>query len=137
MAHEDFQKLINQIMTKADKSHMRPVIEKELLHYDILYALEKENLLDQVTFQGGTSLRLCYGSPRFSEDLDFAGGYLFSNNQFILMKECIEDYIGNRYHLNVSVKSPNIAKDIPDAHQSKVDRWQIAVVTAPEKKRFS
>ncbi|CDG92427.1 hypothetical protein XBP1_330002 [Xenorhabdus bovienii str. puntauvense] len=25
-------------------------------------------------FQGGTSLSLCYGGNRFSEDLDFAGG---------------------------------------------------------------
>ncbi|HET6629122.1 MAG TPA: nucleotidyl transferase AbiEii/AbiGii toxin family protein, partial [Woeseiaceae bacterium] len=46
----------------------RPVVEKELLHYDILFALDTEGLLDPLTFQGGTSLRLCYGAQRFSED---------------------------------------------------------------------
>lgn len=43
---------------------MRPVIEKELLHYDILFTLDKAGLLSALTFQGGTSLRLCYGLPR-------------------------------------------------------------------------
>ncbi len=38
---------------------MRPVIEKELLHYDILYALDEARVLDNLVFQGGTSQRLC------------------------------------------------------------------------------
>jgi hypothetical protein len=63
----DFQALVEQAMTFPGRHHMRPVIEKELLYYDILFALDNENLLDKLTFQGGTSLRLCYGSPRFSE----------------------------------------------------------------------
>ena len=70
----DFQALVEKAMQVAGRGHMRPVIEKELLHYDILFALDKESLLDTLTFQGGTALRLCYGSPRFSEDLGFAGG---------------------------------------------------------------
>ncbi|WP_254693758.1 nucleotidyl transferase AbiEii/AbiGii toxin family protein [Shewanella sp. MEBiC00475] len=41
--------------------------------------IEKGGLLDKLTFQGGTSLRLCYGGNRFSEDLDFAGGKDFSS----------------------------------------------------------
>ena len=28
---------------------------------------------EHVLFKGGTALRLVYGSPRFSEDLDFSG----------------------------------------------------------------
>ena len=53
---------------------MRPVIEKEILHYDILFCLDQAGLLKDLVFQGGTCLRLCYGANRFSEDLDFAGG---------------------------------------------------------------
>ncbi len=65
----DFTSMVELAMAAPGRSHMRPVIEKELLHYDILFTLDKDNLLDRLTFQGGTSLRLCHGSPRFSEDL--------------------------------------------------------------------
>lgn len=34
------------------------VIEKELLHYEILRILDKEGILETLTFQGGTCLRL-------------------------------------------------------------------------------
>jgi predicted nucleotidyltransferase component of viral defense system len=70
----NFAARVEKAMILSGRGHMRPVIEKELLHYDILFSLDKEGLLDILTFQGGTSLRLCYGAPRFSEDLDFAGG---------------------------------------------------------------
>ncbi|MGX9367273.1 nucleotidyl transferase AbiEii/AbiGii toxin family protein [Desulfoplanes sp. PS50] len=61
-----FAALVDKAMILSGRGHMRPVIEKELLHYDILFSLDKEGLLDILTFQGGTSLRLCYGAPRFS-----------------------------------------------------------------------
>ena len=53
---ENFAQLVNKAMQVENVSHMRSVIEKELLHYDILFALEKGGLLDKLTFQGGTSL---------------------------------------------------------------------------------
>jgi len=53
---------------------MLPVIEKELLHYEILDDMDRHGFLGRLVFQGGTCLRLCYGSERYSEDLDFAGG---------------------------------------------------------------
>lgn len=62
----NFAALVGKAMNFSGRGHMRPVIEKELLHYDILFSLDKEGLLDILTFQGGTSLRLCYGAPRFS-----------------------------------------------------------------------
>lgn len=37
----------------------------------------REGFFSSLVFQGGTSLRLCHGSPRYSEDLDFAGGTSF------------------------------------------------------------
>jgi len=77
----DFANLAERAMVQAGRSHMRPVIEKELLHCDILFGLDRAGLLDELTFQGGTALRLCYGSPRFSEDLDFAGGRDFSRSR--------------------------------------------------------
>ena len=51
----DFTELANLAMAGAGRGHMRPVIEKELLHYDILFGLDSAGLLDELTFQGGTS----------------------------------------------------------------------------------
>jgi hypothetical protein len=65
----NFKTLVEKALYLPGRKAIRPVIEKELLHYDILFSLDKENLLEKLTFQGGTSLRLCYGSSRFSEDL--------------------------------------------------------------------
>lgn len=132
--NENFDELVAKALTDGNVAHMRPVVEKELLHYDILFSLEKEGMLDDLTFQGGTSLRLCHGANRFSEDLDFAGGKEFSADQLTKMKECIETYIGSRYGLEVTVKEPNQLKKDPKYTDLKVDKWQIAVVTAPERK---
>jgi predicted nucleotidyltransferase component of viral defense system len=78
MAREEFDALVERAMAASGHAHMRPVIEKELLHYDILHSLDRHRLLDRLVFQGGTCLRLIYGAPRFSEDLDFVGGTDFA-----------------------------------------------------------
>ena len=130
----DFSEMVARAMATSGRNHMRPVIEKELLHYDILFVLDKESLLQQLTFQGGTCLRLCYGSPRFSEDLDFAGGSDFSSHNVIAIKQCIKDYIGSRYQLEVTVKEPAALKSLPEYDGINVDKWQVSIVTSPQRK---
>jgi predicted nucleotidyltransferase component of viral defense system len=130
----DFPLLVEQAMSLPGRANMRPVIEKELLHYDILFTLDRKGLLDKLTFQGGTSLRLCYGASRFSEDLDFAGGKNFASTILKDMKDCIEHYIGKRYDLEVSVKEPNELREEPEYAELKVDKWRISVVTTPGRK---
>lgn len=44
---------------------------KEILQELALYALWRSDFFDVALFQGGTSLRILHGLPRFSEDLDF------------------------------------------------------------------
>ena len=110
---QNFAELVELAMQNNQYANNRAVIEKELLHYDILYALEQGGFLNQLTFQGGTSLRLCYGGNRFSEDLDFAGGNNFSSATLIDIKACIEQYIGKRYGLTVKVKQPKELKAEP------------------------
>ena len=44
---------------------------KEILQEIALYALWRARFFEQALFQGGTSLRILHGLPRFSEDLDF------------------------------------------------------------------
>ncbi len=130
----NFDELVEQAMRTPGHTRMRPVIEKELLHYDILFALDKEGLLEQLTFQGGTSLRLCYGTQRYSEDLDFVGGYDFKTADLLAMKKCLEHYIGQRYGLEVFVKEPREMATQPKYQDLKVDRWQIGITTSPKRK---
>ncbi|EKT62231.1 nucleotidyl transferase AbiEii/AbiGii toxin family protein [Providencia burhodogranariea] len=130
----DFNVLVDDIVTANNLTLNRPVVEKELLHYDILYCLSIAGILKTITFQGGTSLRLCYGSNRFSEDLDFAGGHEFCSANIKKIKDCIQDYVGGRYGLEVIVKEPAELRLEPDYADVTVDKWQISVTTFPERK---
>lgn len=127
-----FEQLTELAMREGGRAHMRPVIQKELLHYDILFSLDREGLLQTLCFQGGTSLRLCYGSNRFSEDLDFVGGRAFSRVQLNDIKSCIEHYIGQRYGLEVEVREPKALRREREYRDINVDKWQVSVITAPD-----
>ncbi len=127
--------MVNELVADPSRVHMRPVIEKELLHYDILFTLAKERFLDRLTFQGGTSLRLCHGAPRFSEDLDFAGGPDFDVSTLHNIKACLEDYLSKRYGLLIQVKEPK-AKPLVDGRDQDgrlvdIFKWQVSIQTAP------
>ena len=41
-----FQNMVERAMQTDGRTLMRPVIEKELLHYDILFSLHQQNILD-------------------------------------------------------------------------------------------
>lgn len=126
-----FADMVNHAMRDPALSGLRPVVEKELLHYDILFALEREGLLDNLTFQGGTSLRLCHGSPRFSEDLDFVGGKAFAPAQLSEIRDCVEAHISQRYDLQIRVKNPKEMREDVTYFGVKTDRWQVSVITNP------
>ena len=52
--------------------HAKRALESELLSMAVFHVIHRFGLLpDDAVFIGGTALRLCHGSPRFSEDLDF------------------------------------------------------------------
>ncbi|UXH78615.1 nucleotidyl transferase AbiEii/AbiGii toxin family protein [Roseateles amylovorans] len=129
---EDFDRLVDLAMSNPALSTMRQVVEKELLHYEIFQALDGEGLLKDLVFQGGTALRLCRGSDRYSEDLDFAGGVDFSHPQMARIQACVERRIGDRFGLNVSVKNKPAKTADDRLHHVKVDKWWISIETAPE-----
>ncbi|MEX0383622.1 nucleotidyl transferase AbiEii/AbiGii toxin family protein [Spiribacter pallidus] len=124
--------LVDAAISEApDLAPLRPVVEKELLHYEILRALDQAGLLDQLTFQGGTSLRLCHGAPRFSEDLDFAGGPAFAAGDVEGMARAIESLIERDFGLDVRVKAPTGKQESERTADVAVSRWQVIVTTAP------
>ena len=51
---------------------IKPSVENELLAMVVFDVVQRWQMLPKdAVFIGGTALRLCYGSPRFSEDLDY------------------------------------------------------------------
>lgn len=63
------------LATSPQYAAITPVIEKEILHHDIMNVLVQQGVMQRLTFIGGTSLRMCYNSARLSEDLDFNAGH--------------------------------------------------------------
>ena len=59
-------------LTKKSQTIEKNVIREYVQHL-FLSSLYKSFSTKQLLFKGGTALRLIYGSPRFSEDLDFTG----------------------------------------------------------------
>lgn len=129
---KDFSELVDLAMANPGLSAMRPVVEKELLHYEIFQALDAEGLLKDLVFQGGTSLRLCRGSDRFSEDLDFAGGVNFSSQSMQKIKACVEKRIGERFGLTVLVNNKPAKVGEEGIKHVRVDKWWISIQTSPE-----
>ena len=102
----DFNMLADQA-ADAGNVAANGTIKKEMLHYDILLAMHAAGLLERLVFKGGTSLRLCHGSPRLSEDLDFSGGARFSPSIFDGFEEVLAAAIHRRYGLRTFVKPPS------------------------------
>lgn len=120
-----FDQLVNEALrSRADLSTLRPVVEKELLHHDILRELADAGLLAGLTFIGGTCLRACYGSWRLSEDLDFTGGNDFKRDDLTELAGILTTRLQTRYGLPVSVSEPVKA-------DGKVSTWKLTIETRP------
>ena len=123
-----FDSLVDEALrTQGELSVLRPVVEKEILHHDILRELSQADLLQKLTFIGETCLRACYGSNRLSEDLDFTGGADFNKAALDKLKETLETRLQEKYELPVTVTEPRIEK------QGNVDTWKLSVNTQPQR----
>lgn len=103
---------------------LRAVVEKELLHHDILREMNAAGMLSSLTFIGGTCLRACYGSSRLSEDLDFTGGADFTRDVLAVLARTLVDTLEAKYALEVKVTEPVKIS-------TGVDTWKLAVLTHP------
>ena len=93
--------MIEIIQQRLDSYNVSNAVEeeqatKEIMQEIALYGLWRSGFFKAAAFQGGTSLRILHGLPRFSEDLDFMlqtpdpefdwSGYLDK------LLECFEEY---------------------------------------------
>lgn len=106
---------------------LRVAVEKEILHQDILRILGDAGFLKGLVFMGGTCLRLCHGSNRLSEDLDFAGGRGFDRQSVVGLGRAITDGLSRKYGLAVTVSEPT-------RETGDTDTWRIRIQTRPERR---
>ena len=109
------------------EQNLLPVVEKEILHHDILREMQEAGLLKSLTFFGGTSLRLCHSSNRLSEDLDFKGGREFTTPLMDRLPKVLEQGLSRKYSLDVRVEEPK-------PKEGNTDTWTIRVFTRPSTK---
>lgn len=135
MINQNIKEEIKKI-SNAAPTELQDVTKKEILHYEILALLQKEDLLQTLTFSGGTSLRLCYGNLRLSEDLDF-------NVYKDYEPEKLKSFAASAQQrftdlgVDVYVKPPKILR-YGDAMRNnfdhiRIDRWYITFSLTPEK----
>lgn len=123
-----FDRLVLQaLQAKPELTAVKAVVEKELLHHDILREMSAAGLLAGLTFIGGTCLRACYGSVRLSEDLDFTGGADFTRDMLARLAGVLVARLEARYGLKVTVGEPK-------KETLGVDTWKLSVMTHPERK---
>ncbi|MDT8925030.1 nucleotidyl transferase AbiEii/AbiGii toxin family protein [Pseudomonas taiwanensis] len=103
-----FTQLLEQAQNQSKDGAPLDVVAKELLHYDILRAISDSDLARDVTFQGGSALRLFYDGQRYSEDLDFVIG-AGDNQGFVVdgMMNLLKQQMVDRYGLEVEIKEPS------------------------------
>ena len=53
-----FEALVELAIKQSGASTQRTVIEKELLHFDILFCLDAAGRLERLTFQDGTPFQI-------------------------------------------------------------------------------
>jgi predicted nucleotidyltransferase component of viral defense system len=124
--HETLYRALESFGNRAES--VKWMVGKELLHPIILEALLDLPDLPEMQFQGGTCLRLFYGNPRLSEDLDFAVAN-FSEVHLGNFAQRLEKALSRGYGLSSRVKIPNpLTKKSAPRHVA-VKSWQIVVET--------
>lgn len=124
-----FDHLVNEALQGLPEfAPLRVVVEKELLHHDILREMSRAGFLRKLTFIGGTCLRTCYGSPCLSENLDFTGGVDFVKDDLAGLGAVLVERLEVKYGLPVSVGEPV-------REEGNVDTWKLRLVTRPERER--
>jgi predicted nucleotidyltransferase component of viral defense system len=118
-------------------SSLLPVVVKELVHYDIFFHMVQSGLMpENMVFIGGTCLRLCHRSERFSEDLDFHAGSQFLPSDFDRLRESLEKFLNDEYGFPVIVKSPAQNANDPNYSNTAASTWKVIIETSPNQRHM-
>ncbi len=130
-----FDSLVDTALdNQSGLTQLRPVVEKEILHHDIIRIMRDIGALDRLTFIGGTCLRACYGSSRLSEDLDFTGGKGFDAGTLDHLAGALVENIEEKYGLQAEVSEP--VRQSENDTGGHVDTWKLTLQTRPESRHL-
>ena len=121
MSRADYRAMVDIASAETSLENPEEVVAKEILHYDILHAMDRAGYLENLVFHGGTSLRLCHGAPRLSEDLDFCTGPGFREEMVAGLGQMLQTFLRDRYGLETRSSRPK-KRGLDDVH---VWRWWI------------
>lgn len=95
-------KLLEQRLSAYTESLERYNQLREILQLEVLSIIDEKSFFRNISFLGGTALRVLYKINRFSEDLDFS---LVNNNDYSFDKlnDTLENELKKR-NLNIEVK---------------------------------
>lgn len=135
MSDNSLRTRIKEITDSAD-SALADAVEKELLHAEILGLMKKHGMLETLTFAGGTALRICYGSPRLSEDLDFATSQAYQPELLREFADHARSYFSS-LDIAVTVTEPKILRagsfNRNNFDHINIDRWMVKFELAPNR----
>ncbi len=130
---------IAEYYSKPERKFKRNIL-REYLQYKILEIIFNSKPGQKMSFLGGTALRIVYGSPRFSEDLDFDNFGLTEEDFTALADKIRIDLARQGYQVEIKnvfkgtyrcyVKLPEVLFDneLSDLRQEKI---VIQIDTAP------
>lgn len=77
--------MLTQDLAESLSAKLKIAVEqivREEFEFSLLKSFFESEIGNTLIFKGGTALRLAYGSPRFSDDLDFSAGAVISEASF-------------------------------------------------------
>jgi predicted nucleotidyltransferase component of viral defense system len=93
---------IRELATKYRMPVTKNVTREYLQHLFLSYLYEFAGA-ENIMFKGGTALRIIYGSPRFSEDLDFSLFNVASHESFRFIEDRLQDTLKGVEQLGIDV----------------------------------
>ena len=106
---------------------------KQLVHTQVILAMDEVGLLDVATFQGGSSIANCYGGIRLSEDLDFVVNEFPDAAQADALAQAIRRRLSEHYGVPATVKVPSRERLAGDEARVPMQRFRIKVPYAKDR----
>jgi predicted nucleotidyltransferase component of viral defense system len=111
---------------------MQDLIRQEKFELEVLEKLNSGKFLDNFIFTGGTMLRLCFGLPRFSTDLDFwvlnkvKGGGVFADiGKYLSGSYTVRDSADKYYTMLYEIKSPEYPRSLKIEIRKEAGKVQV------------
>jgi predicted nucleotidyltransferase component of viral defense system len=103
--------------------------KREIIQYIALSGLSRSDFFSKASYYGGTALRMLYGLPRFSEDIDFSLNYSdpnFSLKEYFPFIE--KESILHDLEVELSIKEKIQPNDVESAFLKDNTEWNIISV---------